>query len=261
MTVARHPILAPVLALAALAICFLAPSAWAAPSFPALNGQRVVDEAHVLSPQTVSDLTAKLADLEAKTGRQVVVVTLPSLQGYDIQDYGYQLGRYWGIGQKGQDNGVLFIIAPTDHKVRIEVGYGLEPILTDALSSVILQEQVLPKLRAGDVDGAVSAGTNAIISQLSLDPASAEATAQKAVQQARPHGNPLGAIFGLIVVFIIFSSIFRSHRGGGLGWLLPLTILGSGRGGWGGDGGGFGGGGGFSGGGGSFGGGGASGSW
>jgi uncharacterized protein len=262
---ARHPILASLLALATLALCLMSPPAWAAPTFPALNGQRVVDDAHVLSAGTVADLTAKLADLEAKTGRQLVVVTLPSLQGYDIEDYGYQLGRAWGIGQKGQNNGVIFIVAPTEHKVRIEVGYGLEPILTDALSSVILQEQVLPKFRTGDVEGGVVAGTNAIIGQLSLDQASAEAAVQKATAQTQPHGIPFGAIFGLFILFIVFSSLFRSHRGGGMGWLLPMMVLGSGRGGWGGGGdfgggGGFGGGG-FSGGGGSFGGGGASGSW
>jgi uncharacterized protein len=265
MTVARQPILAAVLALAALALCLLAPPAWAAPTFPALNGQRVVDDAHVLSAGTVADLTAKLADLEAKTGRQLVVVTLPSLQGYDIEDYGYQLGRAWGIGQKGQNNGVLFIVVPAEHKVRIEVGYGLEPVLTDALSSQILQEQVLPKFRSGDVDGGVTAGTDAIIAQLSLDQASAQANVQKATEQAQPHGIPFGAIFGIIILFIVFSGLFRRHWGGGSGWLLPMMILSSGSrgGGWGGGGwsGGGGFGGGFSGGGGSFGGGGASGSW
>jgi uncharacterized protein len=247
-----------------LALALFASPASAALTFPALTG-RVVDDAHVLSPQTQADLTAKLADLETKTGRQLVVVTLPDLQGDDIQDYGYQLGRAWGIGQKGQNNGALFIVAPSEHKVRIEVGYGLEPVLTDALSSVILQEQVLPKFRTGDVQGGVVDGTNAIISQLSLDQATAQANVAKATQAVRPHrGLPFGAVFGLIIFFIVFSSIFRGHRGGGMGWLLPLMILNSGsRGGWGGGGGdgGFGGGGGFSGGGGSFGGGGASGSW
>ncbi len=250
------------LLVAALLALFAAP-AIAAPTFPALTG-RVVDDAHVLSPQTQADLTAKLADLETKTGRQLVVVTVPDLQGDDIEDYGYQLGRAWGIGQKGQNNGALFIVAPSEHKVRIEVGYGLEPVLTDALSSVILQEQVLPKFRAGDTEGGVVAGTNAIITQLSLDQATAEANVAKATQTARPHGGiPFGAIFGLFIFFIVLSTIFRGHRGGGMGWLLPLMILNSGsRGGWGGGGdGGFGGGGGFSGGGGSFGGGGASGSW
>jgi uncharacterized protein len=260
-----RPIFALTAAIIALTLAAFSPPAIAAPTFPALNGQRVVDDAHVLSATTAADLTSKLADLEAKTGRQVVVVTLPSLQGYDIADYGYQLGRAWGIGQKGQNNGALFIVAPTEHKVRIEVGYGLEPILTDALSSVILQGQVLPKFRTGDVEGGVVAGTNAIISQLSADPASAQANVQNATQQqAQSHGSPFGAILGLFVLFLVFSSLFRRHWGGGMGWLLPMMILSSSnRGGWSGGGwggGGFGGGG-FSGGGGSFGGGGASGSW
>jgi uncharacterized protein len=248
----------------ALALALFAAPALAAPTFPALTG-RVVDDAHVLSAQTTADLTAKLADLEAKTGRQLVVVTIGDLQGYDIEDYGYQLGRAWGIGEKSQNNGVLFIVAPKEHKVRIEVGYGLEPIITDALSSVILQEQVLPRFRTGDVEGGVVAGTNALVAQLSLDPQAAQAKAAKAVQQNQHHGSPLGAIFGLIIVVLVFSSLFRSHRGGGMCWLLPMMILSnsgsrSSWGGGGGFGGGFGGGG-FSGGGGSFGGGGPSGSW
>jgi uncharacterized protein len=268
MTLARHPIVAAALALIALAFALLAPVvSLADPTFPPLNGQRVVDDAHVLSAQTQSDLTAKLADLETKTGRQLVVVTLPSLQGYEIEDYGYQLGRAWGIGQKGQDNGILFIIAPNEHKVRIEVGYGLEGTITDALSSHILQTDVLPKLRSGDVDGGVTAGTNDLIAQLSADPATAQANVQQATQaqQRSTGGIPFGAIFGIFIFFIVISSIFRRHGGGGLGWLLPMMILNSGsRSSWGGGswggGGGFGGGG-FSGGGGSFGGGGASGSW
>src|SRR5580658_1795422 len=136
--------------------CFAAPAA-AAPTFPALTG-RVVDGANILSDATKSDLDSKLAALEAKTSRQLVVVTIPSLQGYEISDYGYQLGRAWGIGQAKLNNGVLFIIAPNEHKARIEVGYGLEPILTDALSEVILQSAVLPKFRTGDYNGGVEAG-------------------------------------------------------------------------------------------------------
>src|SRR5271165_2922047 len=130
------------------------------PQFPALTG-RVVDDAHVLSPQVQADLTEKLAALEQTTSRQLVVVTLPSLQGYQIEDYGYQLLRQWGIGQKGLNNGALFIVVPSEHKVRIEVGYGLEPVLTDAMSSVILQKAVLPKFKAGDIQGGVIDGTGA----------------------------------------------------------------------------------------------------
>jgi uncharacterized protein len=230
----------------------------------------VVDDAHVLSPEVQADLTAKLAALEAKTGRQLVVVTLPSLQGDDIADYGYQLGRAWGIGQKDKNTGVLFIIAPSEKKVRIEVGYGLEAVLTDALSSVILQEQVLPKFRTGDVSGGVVAGTDALVQQLGLDPATAEANAAQAERAPPPrrHHEGLGAIVSFLLVMFVLSAVFRGgRRGGGMGWILPLMFLGGMGGGgggrdddWGGGGGG-GDGGGFSGGGGSFGGGGSSGGW
>ena len=103
-------------AVALFAFFFLTFAAHAAPTFPKLTG-RVVDDAHVLSADTQQQLTQQLADLESKTGRQVVVVTLPSLQGDAIEDYGYQLGRVWGIGRKGQNNGALFIVAPSEHKV------------------------------------------------------------------------------------------------------------------------------------------------
>jgi uncharacterized protein len=244
--------------LALSAVVLAAAPALAAPTFPALTG-RVVDDAHVLSPQTQADLTTKLAALEQKTGAQLVVVTLPSLQGYEIEDYGYQLGRAWGIGQKGKDNGAVFIVAPTEHKVRIEVGYGLEPVLTDALSSVILQTQVLPKFRTGDVEGGVVAGTDAIISQLGLDPAQAQANAQAAEQGPPARPNPFPVIVLLVLAFFAIRALF-GLRGGGLLAAAPFLFMGGGyRGGGGMGGGSFGGG--FSGGGGSFGGGGASGGW
>ncbi|MFI4974610.1 MAG: TPM domain-containing protein [Caulobacterales bacterium] len=247
-------------ALAAIFVLLAAP-ALAAPQFPVLTG-RVVDDAHVLTPQTAADLTAKLAALEAKTGRQLVVATVPDLQGYPIEDYGYQLGRAWGIGQKGQNNGVILLVAPKEHQVRIEVGYGLEPILTDALSSVIIQEQILPKFRAGDMQGGVVAGTGALVDQLSLDAPAAQAKAAQAAHAAQSGGG--GTPFPAIIVFLVFifviGSIFRRHGGGGMGWILPMMLLSGGGRGWGDSGGGWSGGG-FSGGGGSFGGGGASGSW
>ena len=236
------------------------------PQFPELTG-RVVDDAHVLSPQVQADLTQKLASLEQATSRQLVVVTLPSLQGYDIEDYGYQLLRHWGIGQKGLNNGALFIVVPSEHRVRVEVGYGLEPLLTDAMSSVILQKAVLPRFRAGDVQDGIVDGTGALIQQLSLvrSTAEAQAAAAAAAPVLHHHRNPIAGLIPLIIIFFVFSSIFRGRRGGGgMGWILPMMFLGGGRGGgWGGgDGGGWGGGGGgFSGGGGSGGGGGASGSW
>jgi len=247
-------------ALALAFLCATAAPALAAPTFPSLTG-RVVDDAHMLSDGTKAQLTQKLEDLENRTSRQLVVVTLPALQGYEIEDYGYQLGRAWGIGQKKLNNGVLFIIAPDERKVRIEVGYGLEPILTDALSSVILQEKVLPRFRDGDMEAGVVAGTNAIVEQLLLDAPAAKARVAAAEKQvSQPQFNPVILIFIAFIIFSIFGRIFGRRRSG-LG-ALPWIILGSGmgRGGWGSGGGGFGGGG-FGGGGGSFGGGGSSGSW
>jgi uncharacterized protein len=247
------------IALALTAFVLAGAPARAALTFPPLTG-RVVDDAHVLSAQTQADLTAKLAALEQKTGDQLVVATVPSLQGDEIEDYGYQLGRAWGIGEKGKNNGAIFLIAPAEHKVRVEVGYGLEPVLTDALSSVILQEQVLPKFRTGDVQGGVVAGTDAIIAQLDLDPAQAQATAKAAAQQPVRHPNPIPVILLLVFIFFALRALFSMRRGG-LG-VLPFLFMGGGGGLGGGGGGGFGsGGGGFSGGGGSFGGGGASGGW
>lgn len=250
------------------------PALAAAPTFPPLTG-RVVDDANILSPQTEAELTAKLEALEKSTGRQLVVATLPSLQGYEIEDYGYQLGRAWGIGQKGTNTGAMLIVAPTERKVRIEVGYGLEPILTDALSSVIIQTAVLPKFKAGDLEGGVKAGTDAVIQQLSLPDEDAKAKAQEAFQVSEDAAeksagpSPILLLLVLFVVIVILSQVFgrrrRGRGGGGLGSALPWIVLngmmnGGRGGGWSGGGGG-GGGGGFSGGGGSFGGGGSSGSW
>ncbi len=254
--------------LIATALFFLgfATLAHAAPTFPALSG-RVVDDAHVLSPQTVAALTQRLADLEQRTTRQLVVVTLPSLQGYEIEDYGYQLGRAWGIGQRGANNGVLLIVAPNEHKVRIEVGYGLEDVLTDALSSVILQQIVLPKFRNGDVEGGIVDGTNALIAQLSLSPEQAAASLAAAKQhtQSEPSNAWIGILIFALFMFVLFRALSGAigyNRGRARYWGGGYWGGGWGGGGW--SGGGSSGGslgGGFSGGGGGFGGGGASGSW
>ena len=260
--------------LAALILLFAVPALpasalAAAPTFPPLTG-RVVDGANILSPQVEAELTTKLETLEKSTGRQLVVATVPSLQGYEIEDYGYQLGRAWGIGEKGTNTGALLIVAPTERKVRIEVGYGLEPILTDALSSVIIQTAILPKFKAGDLEGGVTAGTDAIIQQLGLPDEEARAKAEQAFkvsQQAERNTgpSPILVLIVLFIVIVILSNMFsrrgrRSGLGSALPWIILNGMLSGGRGGGGGFSGG-GGGGGFSGGGGSFGGGGSSGSW
>ena len=250
-------------------------SAATAQTFPKLTG-RVVDNANLLDPAQEASLSAKLEALEKQSTRQLVVVTLPDLQGYEIEEYGYQLGRKWGIGQaeKGsleKDNGALLIVAPNERKVRIEVGYGLEGVLTDALSSVIIQQDILPRFRDKDMPGGIAAGTDAIITQLTLPEEEARAYAAKVEEESRKadDGDGIGLfIFWLIIIFFFFvipmihaaRSKGRPYRSSGIG---GITTWGASSGSsWGGSSGSsWGGGGGFGGGGGSFGGGGSSGGW
>ena len=243
--------------------------AFAAPAFPPLTG-RVVDQAAVLDAAGKSRLESKLADLEGKTQTQLVVVTLPSLQGYDIADYGYQLGRAWGIGQKGKNNGALLIVAPSERKVRIEVGYGLEGDLTDAVTRLIIANSVLPRFRTGDFAGGIERGVQDIVQVLSGDAEDFKRRASAGGRQSSNSEN-VGSFTLVILILLgwwIFSRVFRrrrSVRSRRAGWWAPPVIGGGwSGGGWsssGSGGGGSSGGGGFSGGGGSFGGGGSSGSW
>src|ERR1043165_8011217 len=152
-------------------ICLLAElgficNASAEPSFPALTG-RVVDQAQVLDAAARSRIDGKLEQLENKTSNQLVVVTLRSLQGYDIADYGYRLGRSWGIGQKGKNNGAILLVAPSERRVRIEVGYGLEGTITDAVSRLIIENAILPRFRTGDFAGGIERGVDDLVLLLS----------------------------------------------------------------------------------------------
>ena len=274
-----HPTLSPqggegfCAAVFALICLLLLPTlALAAPKFPPLTG-RVVDNAELLSPAAETKLTAELAALEQQTGHQLVVATLPDLQGLEIEDYGYQLLRTWALGRKAENDGAVLIVAPAQRKVRIEVGYGLEPVMTDALSSVIIQTRILPAFKQGKMEAGVVDGAEAIIAQLGLPADQAKAVVAQVAQPGTSSSGTSGVpiIFGIILVLWVISGVMRllggRRRGGsGLWWLLPMLLSNVGRGGgsgWSGGGGGWsgGGGGGFSGGGGSGGGGGASGSW
>jgi uncharacterized protein len=216
-------------------------------TFPALTG-RVVDDAHLLSGDAQATLQADLAALEQETTDQLVVVTMPSLQGGSIEDFGYQLGRAWGIGQKDKNNGALLIVAPAEHKVRLEVGYGLEGTLTDAISEQIIQTIILPDFRAGKMQQGVIDGTEATIAVLgghTLPASAADGT--------KAHSLNIQTAMVVLWILFILLRIFI------LPWWFPLIF--PSRSGFGGGGFGSGSGGGFSGGGGSFGGGGASGGW
>jgi uncharacterized protein len=237
-----------------LLLAFCVRDAHTDPQFPPLSG-RVIDQAGILSPSTESKLTELLAEHERKTSNQVVVVTLASLQGYDIADYGVQLGRAWKLGQADRNNGAILIVAPRGRLVRIEVGYGLEGALPDARASAIIHNEIIPRFRAGDMEGGVVQGTLAILGAIE---GTYRPTAKGPGRSVDPMIVPLLMIFVLFVVMMLINGYSRGERGRGRGWGGPVFLPG---GGWGRGGSGGRGGGGFSGGGGSFGGGGASGRW
>lgn len=260
---------------AALLVGLLQPAM--AQEFPALTG-RVVDAGGLLDPATEAILDQKLAAFEQTSSDQVVVATVPDLQGQAIEEYGVGLGRAWKIGRAGENNGVILLVSRDDRKVRIEVGYGLEGTLTDALSALIIQNDILPAFRAGDFPSGIVKGVDGILQVLSGDAAELQARAERNAgwQDGDVEGAVFFVLFALVWLFVIGAGMmsFLARRFGtkvgknrwrwlGMVWALSQSS-GARRSGGSFGGGGFSGGssgGGFSGGGGSFGGGGSSGSW
>ena len=266
----------------------------AALDVPPLTG-RIVDVAHLLPADLAASLAAELAAHEARTGNQVALLTLPSLEGEPLEEFSHRVATTWKLGQKGTDNGVLILVVPNDRKVRIEVGYGLEGTLTDLKSSRIIREEMVPRFRNGDFSGGIAAGVKAVLGTIEGTYAPPE---RKRGTAGSNVGGSWGILFVALVVGILTAAIIGQHWKGSSvgsvmafvlalssGLLLALVVAlivmivtmpfagksGGGRrtyfpgwgggnlGGFSGGGGGFGGG--FSGGGGGFGGGGASGSW
>lgn len=263
-----------------------------AQTYPRPTGY-VVDAADILPPGEEAALSSRLQALDQSTGTQLAVVTVPSLEGREIEDYGIGLLRAWGVGQADTDRGAILLVAPNERRVRIEVGFGLEPVLTDALTSTIIRREIIPRFRTGDLAGGTVAGADALIGHLQL-PAEeqrtrAEQAQQEQVQSRQGRGvNWISIVFWLVVLgFVLLPAVIggmrsgrrqkgpwgarggRRRRGGDVDWGIALWTIaniasaasrsgGGSSDGWGGGGGG----GGFGGfGGGSGGGGGASGSW
>jgi uncharacterized protein len=232
-----------------------------AANFPALTG-RIVDQANVIPAATRTAIEPKLVNLEAKSGIQLVVATVTSLDGQEIEPYANELFRTWKLGEKTKNNGVLLLVAPHEHKVRIEVGYGLEGTLTDALSKIIIVNAIAPRFKAGDFGGGISRGVNDIITVLTTD--SSEWQKPPALRlDHRQAPDPISwLLIAIAVAIVLLSIISPGFRWFAMNMLLNIFLSSGGsRGGGGGFSGGGSDGGGFSGGGGSSGGGGASGSW
>ena len=242
----------------ALAVLLITLATALALVFPALTG-RVVDQANVIPAQTRSALETKLADLEEKSGIQLVVATVSSLEGQEIEPYANELFRNWKLGERTKNNGVLVLVAPNEHRVRIEVGYGLEGTLTDALSKVIIVNAITPRFKAGDFAGGITRGIDDIITVLTTDPSEWEQRPSLRLDQQGAN-DPVGYVIIVLLIslagLLIISRRFRYFF---FNIAVPI-LLSSGSSGRGASGGSFSGGG-FAGRGGSSGGGGASGSW
>jgi uncharacterized protein len=235
-------------------IAFLcAAPAWADPNFPALSGP-VVDAANILSADDEVILDNKIRSLKDKSGHQMNIATVPSLEGYDISDYGNRLFRFWKLGDKTANDGVLILVAPSERKVRIEVGYGLEGDMTDAISSVIINHDMIPRFKSGDWSGGLVLGVDDVEKVIGGD---GEQIVQRVQNQSAPDiENWIPIIIFIFIMIIIISNVSFGRRS-----IFYSTGTSSGGGFSGGGWSSGGGGGGWSGGGGSSGGGGASGGW
>jgi uncharacterized protein len=237
-------------------LLLLAGIAYGQPRIPDHGGIWVHDEANILSAGAKSRLEAILQAERDSTSNQIAVLIIPSLEGGSLEEYSLRVAEAWQPGQKEKDNGVLLLISIEDRQMRIEVGYGLEGSLTDAMSSRIIRNEIAPRFRAGDFDGGVEAGVMAIIQAIAGEYVNEDPVPQK----RNTKKSPLATIIIIIIIILIASRRRRGGGGGhwssGRGWVGPIGGLGGS--GWG-SGGGFGGG--SFGGGGGFGGGGSSGSW
>ncbi|HYD14284.1 MAG TPA: TPM domain-containing protein, partial [Allosphingosinicella sp.] len=215
------------------------------PTYPALTG-RVVDNADMLPPAEEAALTQRLEALERATTRQLVVATVPEMGGYSVEEYGNGLFRHWQLGQRTANNGVLLLVARTERKIRIEVGYNMEAIVTDALAGRIIREQMTPRFRDNDYAGGINAGANALLTQLQAPPEAAEQAvvqaqqAEASNQSERRRGNdgsPFALIFWIgVTLFIVVGMVGsglsgRRYRGRKRGWGGPIVIWGPGWGG------------------------------
>ncbi|MFA0809971.1 TPM domain-containing protein [Microbulbifer epialgicus] len=248
------------LAIPAVMALLLPAVLWADIQLPPLSG-RVVDRAKLLPADEQYQLTEQIQKYESESSNQLVVATLPELQGITIEEYANQLARHWKLGQKDKNNGILFLVAPKERKVRIEVGYGLEGVLTDALAANIIQTKVLPEFRSGDIAGGINAGVQSIIAATKNEYVAEPVESKKDRRLAF-----LAGLFLILVMLHLFGTSVlsspvhgRAYKRGRFGGYYGTGGFGRGHSGGGRAGGSSGGG--FSGGGGGFGGGGASGGW
>ena len=218
-------------AIVALLVALVSPADVFAADVPYLTG-RVVDNAQILSPDARTHLTAVLRAHEEATSNQIVVLTVPTIQSEGIEEYATEVFNNWKLGQKGQNNGVLVVVVPQDRRMRIEVGYGLEPALTDAMASLIIRDVMTPAFKRGDYDAGVQNGVAAIIARLEGKSVATVAPTM-ARQPARSHNGfgradmpwPQRILFSLFVFTIIGLFTFIGIATPGVGWFLYVFLI------------------------------------
>jgi uncharacterized protein len=201
-------------------LLFLLPLSWAAArDIPPLTG-RVDDTANLISPEQRQRIEAQLAQFERQTGNQVAVLTIDNLDGEAIEDYANKVARAWALGQKGKDNGVLLLVSKNDRKMRIEVGYGLEPALTDLQTSIIQTQVIIPHFKQGDFGGGIEAGVDAILTTLQGKPVTPAPEAQPSGSGGESSSWPGFLLFGL---FALGPFILNAIRSGS--WIVYIVVL------------------------------------
>lgn len=211
-----------------LAAALLIPAAVSALDVPYLSG-RVNDEAKLFDAASAERLETVLKSYERKSGRQIVVLTLPSLEGEPLEDYSIKVARTWGIGQKGRNNGILVLVARDDRKVRIEVGYGLEGQLPDALAGRIIRGEMIPRFRAGDYAGGVTAGVNAVIASLDGTYSPPPDVMPARVSRGRNDFDGMGILEKIMMSCFVFGILGVFEGVGvftpGVGWFLYFFLI------------------------------------
>lgn len=188
-------------------------------TIPPLTG-RIVDEASLLTPEQRAELERKLEKIERTTSIQIVIVTIPSLDGEPIEDYSVRLAQQWRIGQKGLDNGVVILVAKAERKVRLEVGYGLESVIPDGLAGRIIREQITPRFRQNDYYGGLNAAVDAILL------ASRKEYPAVSPETPRVPDTPSveNLIFPILIAGILWFSIASAFAGAGC--VIPYLVSG-----------------------------------
>jgi uncharacterized protein len=200
-------------------LLFLFPQAVVAKDIPPLTG-RIVDQANLLTADQRQRIESKLAAFEKETGDQMAVLTVDSLDGEAIEDYANKVGRAWALGQKGKDNGVLLLVAKQDRKMRIEVGYRLEPVFTDLQSNIIQNEVIIPYFKKGDFGGGLEAGVDAILSTIQGKPF--QPAPDSVAQPAKGKGTP---DFGFLLFALFILLPFSLNAARSRSWLLYLFLM------------------------------------